>query len=84
MIEATPLRLEELERLLVAERDRRRWAAYDRTIRARGSIPRIVLDEPDKDAQRKRLLAELGNPEYWIERPIIDPPADGEGVRHSP
>jgi hypothetical protein len=78
----TPAQLASLEKELLAEAERRKWAAYNRTIRDRGSIPRIVLDEPDKDAQRKRLLAELGQPEYWIERRIIDPPADGECCPH--
>jgi hypothetical protein len=83
-LQLTPAQLEKLELELLAESNRRVGEAMARTIRDRGSIPRIVLDEPDKDAQRKRLLAELGNPEFWIERPIIDPPADGQGVRHTP
>jgi hypothetical protein len=40
----------------------------------------LILDEPDQDAQRKRLLAELGEPGYWIEHPIIDPPPCPEVV----
>ena len=36
-------------------------------------IPRIVLDSIDKVSQRKRLLAELGNPTEWVERIVVDP-----------
>jgi hypothetical protein len=56
-LQLTPAQLEKLELELLAESNHRAGEAMARTIRDRGSIPRIVLDEPDKDAQRKRLLA---------------------------
>jgi hypothetical protein len=32
------------------------------------------LPPPDQDAQRERLLAELGNPAFYIERVVVAPP----------
>jgi len=49
-------------------------AAYERTVQERGTIPSIILDEPDKDAQEARLLAELGNPAFVIAHVIVEPP----------
>ena len=61
-----------------AERDKRQrdadTRAYTDTIAAHGMIPRVILDEPDQDAQRKRLLTEQGDPACWTERVIITPP----------
>jgi len=51
----------------------RRAAAYERTIQDRGEIPRIILDEDDKDAQEKRLRAELGNSPFVIAHVIVSP-----------
>lgn len=52
----------------------RRAAAYERTIAERGCIPPIILDDDDKDAQEKRLRAELGHPEFVIAHVIVKPP----------
>jgi hypothetical protein len=58
-----------------AKREREsRNRAYVATIKERGEIPRIVLDGPDQDEQRERLLAELGAPDFHVERVVIDPP----------
>jgi hypothetical protein len=69
MIEATPLRLEELEKLLIAEQQRRFGAAV-----LAGKVRRIITED---DADRDRQLAELGNPAFVIDRRIVDPPAGG-------
>ena len=65
-------------RELQAEKQKRdqeaSFAAYERTIKERGEIPWLILDEPDKDAQLARLLAELGNPEFCIAHTIVDVP----------
>jgi hypothetical protein len=65
-------------RELKREKNRRaqeaRKRAYDHTIARFGSIPVLVLDGPDKDAQRKRFLTERGNPAHWIEHEVVDPP----------
>jgi hypothetical protein len=58
--------------------------ACEQTMQERGKIPRIILDEPDKDAQRARLLADLNQPEYWIEREIIRLPARGRRADNPP
>jgi hypothetical protein len=64
-------------RQLQAEKAKREQESRDRdyvrTIKDRGELPRIILDGPDKDAQRDRLLAELDDPEFHIERVVIDP-----------
>ena len=64
-------------RQLQAEKAKREQESSDRdyvrTIKDRGELPRIILDGPDKDAQRDRLLAELDDPEFHIERVVIDP-----------
>jgi hypothetical protein len=72
----TPAQFERLEKELLAEAERRKWAAYHRTIRDRGSIPRISYDIGD-DAERERQLAELGNPEFCIARVFVSPPERG-------
>jgi len=63
---------------LQAEKQRRSQeasaVAHAATIAKRGEIPRLVLNEPDQDAQRARLLADLDGPEFWIERGIISQP----------
>jgi hypothetical protein len=72
----TPAQFEGLEKELLAEAERRKWAAYNRTLRDRGSIPRIIYDMGD-DAERDRQLAELGNPDFCIARVIVFPPEGG-------
>jgi len=65
-------------RELQAEKQKREQeasaVAYQRTIAERGTIPWLILDEPDKDAQLARLLAELGNPEFCIAHTIVAAP----------
>ena len=45
-------------------------AAYHRTIKERGEIPRLIVHE---QSDRARLLAELGHPEFHIAREIVEP-----------
>jgi hypothetical protein len=65
--------LRELQREKERRAQEAQKRAYDHTIARFGSIPTLVLDGADKDAQRKRFLTERGNPAYWIEHEIIDP-----------
>ena len=70
----TPAQLDQLERELVTESGRRFGAAV-----LAGKVRRIIVDGAEDEA---RQMAERRPGEFLIVRPIIDPPADGEGVRH--
>ena len=73
------LRLEELEKLLLAESQRRMGEAIARQWRRPGGVPWIVVEN---DEDRDRQLAALGNPEFAIVWVSAHPPADGQGVQH--
>jgi hypothetical protein len=70
----TPAQLDQLERELVAESGRRFGAAV-----LAGKVRRIITES---DEDRDRQMAELGPGVFVIDRRIVDPPVDGEGVRH--
>jgi hypothetical protein len=70
------LRLEELEKLLLAESQRRVGEAIARQWRRPGGVPWIIIDQGD-DADRERQLAALGNPEFAIVWEMVRPPDGG-------
>ena len=72
----TPAQLDGLEKELLAERERRMWADWEATIRERGSVPCIIIDQGD-GADRKRQLEALGNPRFAIVWETVSPPAGG-------
>jgi hypothetical protein len=68
--------LDLLERLILAERDRRRGEAIVRQSRRPGGIPWIIVDQGD-GAELQRQLAAHGNPEFAIVWEMVHPPAGG-------
>jgi hypothetical protein len=75
--------LELLERHILAERSRRMWAKLEVASR-RDKVREIITEsDADRDRQMAALRAELGPDVFVIERRIVSPPADGQGVRHA-
>jgi hypothetical protein len=68
------LLLEELERLILAERNRRMDMDIAATIRRPGGVPWIIVEN---DEDRDRQLAALGNPEFAIVWVMVHSPAEG-------
>jgi hypothetical protein len=71
------MNLDQLERHILAERSRRMIADWEATIRERGCVPQIIVDESDDGTDRKRQLAALGNPRFAVIRVIVHPKAGG-------